>query len=86
MEPIPENRGLTFPARLRTDATTKLMKWPAMTRPTVHPCHRMVSTMSVAFQEESAQIRLKMASLRRHMHKDARGIVANTTQLLDWKD
>ena len=42
--------------------------------------------MSVAFHEESAQIRLKMASLRRHMHKDARGIVANTTQLLDWKD
>lgn len=42
--------------------------------------------MSVALQEESARIRLKMASLRRHMHKDARRIVANTNQLLDWKD
>lgn len=27
-----------------------------------------------------------MASLRRHMHKDARRIAAKTTQLLDWKD
>ena len=42
--------------------------------------------MSVALQEESARIRAKMASLRRHMHKDARRIVANTNQLLDWKD
>ena len=42
--------------------------------------------MSVALQEESARIRSKMASLRRHMHKDARRIVANTNQLLDWKD
>ena len=42
--------------------------------------------MSVALQEESARIRAKMAVLRRHMHKDARRIVANTNQLLDWKD
>jgi hypothetical protein len=42
--------------------------------------------MSVALQDESAQIRSKMASLRRHMHKDARRIVANTNQLLDWKE
>ena len=42
--------------------------------------------MSVALEETSVQIRLKMASLRRHMHKDAKRIVANTTQLLDWKD
>lgn len=42
--------------------------------------------MSVSLQEESTRIRSKMASLRRHMHKDARRIVANTNQLLDWKD
>ena len=42
--------------------------------------------MSVALQEESARIRSKMASLRRHMHKDARRIAANTSQLLDWKE
>jgi hypothetical protein len=42
--------------------------------------------MSVALQEETARIRLKMASLRRHMHKDARRIAANTSQLLDWRD
>ncbi len=42
--------------------------------------------MSIALDEKSVQIRLKMASLRRHMHKDAQRIVANTTQLLDWKD
>ena len=42
--------------------------------------------MSVALEETSVQLRSKMASLRRHMHKDAKRIVANTTQLLDWKD
>lgn len=42
--------------------------------------------MSLELQDESARIRLRMQSLRRHMHKDARRIVANTTQLLDWKD
>ena len=42
--------------------------------------------MSMALDEKSVQIRSKMASLRRHMHKDARRIVANTTHLLDWRD
>ncbi len=42
--------------------------------------------MSITLDEKSVQIRSKMASLRRHMHKDAKRIVANTTQLLDWKD
>jgi hypothetical protein len=42
--------------------------------------------MSITPDEKSVQIRSKMASLRRHMHKDAKRIVANTTQLLDWKD
>ena len=42
--------------------------------------------MSIALDEKSVQIRSKMASLRRHMHKDAKRIVANTAQLLDWKD
>lgn len=42
--------------------------------------------MSVALQEESFKIRSKMALLRRHLHKDARLIAANTTQLLDWRD
>ncbi len=42
--------------------------------------------MSIAVDEKSVQIRSKMASLRRHMHKDAKRIVANTTQLLDWRD
>ena len=42
--------------------------------------------MSIALDEKSLQIRSKMASLRLHMHKDAKRIVANTTQLLDWKD
>ena len=42
--------------------------------------------MSNALDEKSVQIRSKMASLRRHMHKDAKRIVANTTHLLDWRD
>jgi len=42
--------------------------------------------MSIVLDEESVRIRSKMASLRRHMHKDAKRIVANTTQLLDWRD
>lgn len=42
--------------------------------------------MSIALEEKSVQIRSKMASLRRHMHKDAERIAANTTHLLDWKD
>ena len=42
--------------------------------------------MSVAIESQSERIRSKMASLRVHMHKDARRIVANTNRLLDWKD
>jgi hypothetical protein len=42
--------------------------------------------MSVALENQSELIRAKMASLRRHMHKDAKRIVENTNRLLDWKD
>ncbi len=42
--------------------------------------------MSIALESQSERIRSKMASLRRHMHKDAKRIVANTNSLLDWKD
>ncbi len=42
--------------------------------------------MSVTLEDQSERIRSKMALLRLHMDKDARGIVANTNRLLDWKD
>ena len=42
--------------------------------------------MSVALESQSEKIRSRMATLRLHMHKDARRIVANTNQLFDWKD
>ena len=42
--------------------------------------------MSIALENQSERIRLKMASLRLHMHKDAKRIVANTNRLLDWRD
>lgn len=42
--------------------------------------------MSVVLESQSEQIRLKMASLRRHMHRDAQRIAANTNRLFDWKD
>jgi hypothetical protein len=42
--------------------------------------------MSIALENQSELIRAKMASLRRHMHKDAKRIVENTNRLLDWKD
>ena len=42
--------------------------------------------MSIALESQSERIRLRMAALRLHMHKDAKRIVANTNRLLDWRD
>jgi hypothetical protein len=44
-------------------------------------CH-----MSIALDDKTAQLRAKMALLRRQMHTDARRIAVNANQLLDWKD
>ncbi len=61
----------------RKQASRSIPSTPAATR----CCH-----MSIAFDDKSAQLRAKMALLRGQLHTDARRIVVNANQLLDWKD
>ena len=42
--------------------------------------------MSVTLENQSEQIRARMASLRQHMHVNAQQVFENTNKLFDWKD
>ena len=42
--------------------------------------------MSTTLESQSEQIRMRMASLRQHMHVNAQQAFENTNKLFDWKD
>ena len=42
--------------------------------------------MSTTLESQSEQIRMRMASLRQHMHVNAQQAFKNTNKLFDWKD
>lgn len=42
--------------------------------------------MSSTLENQSEQIRARMASLRQHMHVNAQNVFENTNRLFDWKD